>query len=190
MSDAEKMLPIWDEVAQAVADALSNGEGRASAYYLEYHFMKAGLSVFRLPDDPPALQAQVATLRAALEQTQTYLIQGAYGYATALVNDTMDALSTTGSEAQAVLEAALEAARAEVALWKQPGEDWNEAFERVAEMFRRDTGYLRPGKSVPDAMYYDGLEEERKEAWEKWRAERQENLITALARLDAARKGE
>ena len=31
-------------------------------------------------------------------------------------------------------------------LWARPGEDINAAFERVADIFHRETGYLHPGK--------------------------------------------
>lgn len=43
-----------------------------------------------------------------------------------------------------------------------------ERFERIAEQFRRDTGYLAPGKDVAADMSYAGYEEERLAAWETW----------------------
>ena len=46
--------------------------------------------------------------------------------------------------------------------------DTNEAFERRAQEFFRATGYMAPGKSVAPAMWYDGYEDKRNEAWEKW----------------------
>ena len=49
------MTSLWHDVEKAVADASNNGEGRASAYYLEYHFMKEGLAVYRIPDRPETL---------------------------------------------------------------------------------------------------------------------------------------
>ena len=33
--------------------------------------------------------------------------------------------------------------------WPLPGESANDTFERVASVFQRETGYLRPGKSYP-----------------------------------------
>lgn len=42
----------WDQVKDAVDDALNNGEGRTSAYYIEYALTKAGIGVYGLPDHP------------------------------------------------------------------------------------------------------------------------------------------
>lgn len=47
-----------------------------------------------------------------------------------------------------------------------PGEDDTTAFERIADWFRRDTGYLRPGKDSPAALSHD--QEERRKAWDIW----------------------
>ena len=44
-----------------------------------------------------------------------------------------------------------------------PHETDNERFERVAETFRAETGYLAPGK---DCRFHD--HEERRDAWEMW----------------------
>jgi hypothetical protein len=51
--------------------------------------------------------------------------------------------------------------------WERPGENSIETFERVAEWFYRETGYLRPGK---DCVLHDS--EFREQVWKKWRAEK------------------
>jgi hypothetical protein len=56
----------------------------------------------------------------------------------------------------------------EALVWREQfeareGETSNDRFERVAEIFRRDTGYLRPGKDCRiESM------EVRQQAWEEW----------------------
>lgn len=50
-------------------------------------------------------------------------------------------------------------------LFKREGEDASDAFERVAEVFRRETGYLRPGK---DCRLHDI--DVRRAAWDAWYA--------------------
>lgn len=62
---------------------------------------------------------------------------------------------------------------------RKDGEDHNECFERVAEVFYKDTGYLRPGKDCRC-----NSEEERGEAWDEWVAR---HLSEARAAIDAAR---
>lgn len=47
--------------------------------------------------------------------------------------------------------------------FNNPGEDSLDAFERVADAFRRETGYLRPGK---DCVIHDHAV--RAAAWEVW----------------------
>lgn len=44
-------------------------------------------------------------------------------------------------------------------------------FEAVAEMFRRDTGYLRPGKSAAVGDYRNSDSKAREAAWQKWNNE-------------------
>lgn len=61
--------------------------------------------------------------------------------------------------------------------FERPGEDSLERFERVAEEFRRDTGYLRPGK---DCVRHDP--EVRQAAYDKWVAGR---LAAARAAIRA-----
>jgi hypothetical protein len=55
-------------------------------------------------------------------------------------------------------------------------EDATERFERIAALFQRDTGYMRPGKDVPAVLSYAGYEEERRAAWDKWRTEHPEHF--------------
>lgn len=61
--------------------------------------------------------------------------------------------------------------------YRRDGEDSNDCFERVAAVFHRDTGYLRPGK---DCRMHSC--EERAEAWNQWVAK---NLAAARAALAA-----
>lgn len=48
-------------------------------------------------------------------------------------------------------------------LVRKKDESYNDAFERIAEMFRKDTGYLRPGK---DCRNHDP--EVREAAYAEW----------------------
>jgi Uma2 family endonuclease len=53
-----------------------------------------------------------------------------------------------------------------------PAENETDRFERLAEAFREDTGFMAPGKSIPDAMGFTD-EKGRWDAWELWlRSER------------------
>lgn len=66
MADLEE---IWTEAEDAVGEALNNGEGRASAWYLEHHFNKAGLGIYRLPDHPlTELEERLLAVRTALDE--------------------------------------------------------------------------------------------------------------------------
>lgn len=57
------------------------------------------------------------------------------------------------------------------------GEGSNDRFERVAEIFHRDTGYLRPGKDCRvNSM------EERQQAWEEWLRAGSERARAAIAK--------
>lgn len=64
---------LWTEVEDAVGDSLNNAEGRVSKWYLEHHFMKAGLGVFRLPDEPVGLQAAAPDLLTELVSAQEHV---------------------------------------------------------------------------------------------------------------------
>lgn len=73
-------------------------------------------------------------------------------------------------------------ARAAAARFQQPGECIAARFERVAEMFRRETGFLAPGKDEPAAAYAgEDRERERVEAWNAWSRKPIDDLIAALA---------
>lgn len=70
--------------------------------------------------------------------------------------------------------------------WRgRPNEDSNQIFERIAADFKRDTGYLRPGK---DCQTHS--REERNEKWEKWTTQKNNELddeiAEALERNDGA----
>jgi len=65
-----------------------------------------------------------------------------------------------------------------VMLQRAGGEDSNDCFERVGDVFHRDTGYLRPGK---DCRLHSG--EERTEAWDKWL---QQHINAARAAIASA----
>lgn len=59
----------------------------------------------------------------------------------------------------------------------RPGEGYSECFDRIAEVFYRETGYMRPGK---DASPQAGQSiEERQAAWDEW-------LAAGIARARAA----
>ena len=53
---------------------MAQSEGRASAYYLEYHFNKAGLGIYRLPDHPSELREENERLRKALDSACGYML--------------------------------------------------------------------------------------------------------------------
>lgn len=64
-------------------------------------------------------------------------------------------------------DAAIGALRGLEAFFEREGEDSLERFERIADEFRRDTGFLRPGK---DCVRHDP--EVRQAAYDKWVAGR------------------
>ncbi len=55
-----------------------------------------------------------------------------------------------------------------VKVWRGIGMNPLEHFEAIGEMFYKDTGFLRPGKSEPMESFYEGREEERRKYWEDW----------------------
>lgn len=100
------------------------------------------------------------------------------------------------TDARADLHALLNAERADLAealrdlvdlCFDRPGENAIDRFERVAEEFRRDTGFLRPGKSVPLAMGGSN-EEERDAAWRAW-SQKRLNAMEDRARAALSRAG-
>ena len=66
-------------------------------------------------------------------------------------------------------------------------EDWTASFEKAAEEFRRETGYMAPGKDVPAMMNpSDEYMAARRPAWESWSRRRTLAVnTTLLAALDA-----
>lgn len=62
-----------------------------------------------------------------------------------------------------------------------PGEDSNDTFERIAEVFRNDTGYLRPGK---DCVLYPP--ELRRAIWDAWIDSHVEAARAVIARATGA----
>lgn len=66
-------------------------------------------------------------------------------------------------------------------LFQRPGEGSNECFERIADCFYRDTGFLRPGKSEPMETTWGGKEEERRKIYDEWLDRRKEAARSALA---------
>jgi len=60
-----------------------------------------------------------------------------------------------------------------------------ETFERIGEMFRKDTGYLRPGKD--DARY---TTEQRLTAWNDWTKKKNDELDARIRAALAKAQGE
>ena len=63
-----------------------------------------------------------------------------------------------------------------------------ETFERIADLFRRDTGMLRPGKDQAMALGGHPTDEERDKAWREWcerkNAELDAKIRAALAKAN------
>lgn len=74
----------------------------------------------------------------------------------------------------------LEALETLEAFYERKNEDSFDHFERIADWFYKETGYLRPGK---DCFLHE--REVREAAWTKWRAEK---LAKARAAIAKARK--
>ena len=91
---------------------------------------------------------------------------------------TVDELLEEVDTLHKILSAALTACSA--AAWWQgiPGEGAAEQFERVAEAFHRDTGFVRPGKDSSAAAAQD--EAKRNVAWVAWVAAKQQVIATKL----------
>ncbi len=49
-----------------------------------------------------------------------------------------------------------------------PHRDHSAEFEALAAKFYAETGYLAPGKSVPDALASVTYDDERRHAWDQW----------------------
>lgn len=82
----------------------------------------------------------------------------------------------------------LAAAKDALAWLKDPDADANEEFERIGEEFYRDTGMLRPGKSVPLEMGGPS-EQERSNRFAEWCMERSRKVREALAAFVAKAEG-
>ena len=65
-------------------------------------------------------------------------------------------------------------------LYLREGESGNDCFERVAKLFHKDTGYLRPGKDYGALSGFDD-EQGRLQAWHDWIAAKVAAVRTALA---------
>ena len=70
----------------------------------------------------------------------------------------------------------------EALVWREQfealeGEGSNERFERIADVFRRETGYLRPGKDCRIEPM-----EVRQQAWEEWLRAGNERARAAIAK--------
>jgi len=64
-----------------------------------------------------------------------------------------------------------------------------ETFERIAILFKRDTGLLRPGKDQPAAMGGFPTDEERTAAWNDWVTRKNDELDEAIRAAIAAATG-
>jgi len=78
-------------------------------------------------------------------------------------------------------DALLNAARRIDERCAKDGEGPIRRFERLAEMFRRETGFMAPGKDAPAAGYAgEGHERQRQAAWEAWSKAPFDELRAAL----------
>lgn len=94
------------------------------------------------------------------------------------------------SDANAALIAAapelLKALTGLVTFFSPPGECSMERFERLAAEFYRETGMLAPGKSEPMECSYQGRDEERRERYDRWVADRVAAARAAIAKAEGA----
>lgn len=101
-------------------------------------------------------------------------------------------IASTGTDEQAVYflkavnnHAALVEALTDLAAWATDPDDSTQ-FDRIADEFFRETGFMRPGKDVAAAMIQD--REEAWAAWETWRTNRARLLLAnARAVLESSR---
>ena len=63
--------------------------------------------------------------------------------------------------------------------WARDGEGHTEQFERVAEEFNRQTGFLRPGKDCRLHSYEDRMDE-----WDKWQASKMKACRAAISKAE------
>lgn len=68
--------------------------------------------------------------------------------------------------------------------WQYDPDDPLGTFEDIADWFRRETGYMRPGKSEPmECSYGEDREREREKAWNDWRMEKNRWVRGVLQRV-------
>ncbi len=99
--------------------------------------------------------------------------------------------------AEAVANGHLLAASWEMREALQAVHDWRglcdaddlETFERIGEMFQRDTGYLRPGKDDP-RLIGEGAEAERDRKWNEWITKKNGEINARIRAALAASRGE
>lgn len=120
------------------------------------------------------------------------------------MNTGMQRLSSTAIEnwnrrAPPATDLARQLAEAREAL--QAVHDWRglcdagdlETFERISEMFHRETGFLRPGKDQAAAMGGYPTDEERRAEWDAWCHRKNDELNgqirAVLARAESAGGG-
>ncbi len=79
------------------------------------------------------------------------------------------AIAALAQQRDAEVEALVEAGIALIDRYQRDGEHVISRFERIAAMFKRDTGFTAPGKDVSPAAY-EGAERgrERDERWNAW----------------------
>ncbi len=101
------------------------------------------------------------------------------------VETNVDQRINTAARIDEAVAPLVEAAEA-MASWRgMRDSDANETFEKIAAMFLRDTGFLRPGKSVSPLDPNACRDEERHNTWNSWvrrkNEELDEQVLTALA---------
>ncbi len=94
---------------------------------------------------------------------------------------------TTEADANLIAAAPDGLAAAELALEYLGAPNDPEHFDRVAEQFRRETGFARPGKDLAPADPQNL--KERREAWAKWRRDKYETVHAALVAFVAKARG-
>ena len=126
-----------------------------------------------LPDTPAGPAPGVPTWRLDYLPVAQALTQAGYGR--------VDVAPTPDEPTQPVPDELVEAVGDVLSLRTQPSETPTDAFERLADAFLRDTGFMRPGKSVPCEMEEIMTEEERRTAWNEWCLAKYERLTAALS---------
>lgn len=118
---------------------------------------------------------QIADMRAALDDTDA-------GYA---------ALTVEAVNAHAALIAERDALRAALRLafdWLDLS-DPTATFDRIADEFYRDTGFMRPGKSMPLEMCGVVNEQRREVAWAEWITKKRAAMLTQMQSALLASEG-